>query len=294
MGIFDYHLHLWPHEEAETWLSIDQIADYCDEAARHGVTEVALTEHLHRFTQVTDIVGRFWETTESNPVLQRSMARYFDHHARSDLDAYVELALEAKAQGLPVKVGLEVDYYRGQMDQVGALLDQYPFDVLLGSIHWIGGWRFDDHSDADQLAEWDVRQVDACWDAYCEAIEELAATKTCDVLAHPDLIKYAGRIPENPAEWWDRLAEAAKASGMAAELSSAGWRTMAKEQYPAVPLLERFLAREVPMTTASDAHRLARVAERMEDLVALASSVGLTELASFEARVRSSVPLGQP
>ena len=288
----DYHLHLWPHEDAETWLSIDQIADYCEEAARHGVTEVALTEHLHRFTQVSDIVGRFWETTESNPVLQRSMAEYFDHHARSDLDAYVELALQAKSEGLPVKVGLEVDYYQGQMDQVGDLLNQYPFDVLLGSVHWIGGWRFDDKEDLDQLAEWDARQVDACWDAYCDAIDELAATKTCDVLAHPDLIKYTGRIPESPVEWWDRLAESAESSGVAAELSSAGWRTDAAEQYPAVPLLNRFIERGVPMTTASDAHRLVRVSERMDDLVSLASSAGITHLASFEGRVRTQVPLG--
>jgi histidinol-phosphatase (PHP family) len=288
----DYHLHLWPHEDAETWLSIDQIADYCEEAARHGVTEVALTEHLHRFTQVSDIVGKFWETTESNPVLQRSMAEYFDHHARSDLDAYVELALQAKSEGLPVKVGLEVDYYQGQMDQVGDLLNQYPFDVLLGSVHWIGGWRFDDKEDLDQLAEWDARQVDACWDAYCDAIDELAATNTCDVLAHPDLIKYTGRIPESPVEWWDRLAESAERSGMAAELSSAGWRTDAAEQYPAVPLLNRFIERGVPMTTASDAHRLVRVSERMDDLVTLASSAGITHLASFEGRVRTQVPLG--
>jgi len=74
-------------------------------------------------------------------------------------------------------------------------------------------------------------------------------------------------------------------------LSSAGWRTKAQEQYPAVPLLERFLVAGVPMTTASDAHQLDRVSERMEDLGSLAASVGLLELASFEGRVRTNVPL---
>ncbi len=289
--MLDYHLHLWTHEQADTWLSIDQIAAYCEEAARHGVKEIALTEHLHRFSQVNDVVGKFWESTESNPALQASMADYFDHHARSDLDAYVELAMKAKQEGLPVKIGMEVDYYRGQMDDVGDLLAQYPFDVLLGSVHWIGGWRFDDRHDAVQFAEWDVRDVDDCWDAYCEAIQELADTQTCDVFAHPDLIKYMGRIPANPTEWWDRLAETVKNSGMAAELSSAGWRTKAQEQYPAVPLLERFLVAGVPMTTASDAHQLDRVSERLEDLGSLAASVGLLELASFEGRVRTNVPL---
>ena len=49
----------------------------------------------------------------------------------------------AKGAGLPVVAGLEVDYFPDQMDQVAALLGNYPFDVLLGSVHWIGAWLFD-------------------------------------------------------------------------------------------------------------------------------------------------------
>ncbi len=288
--MLDYHLHLWTHEDPTTWLSLDQIAAYCERAQAHGVGEIAITEHLHRFSQATDLVGRFWETTESNPGLQRQIAAYFDHHTGSDLDAYVELCLEAKAAGLPVKIGMEVDYYRGQMGEVSALLEAYPFDVLLGSVHWIGGWQFDDLDNQAQMAEWEVREVDACWDAYTEALEELAATGACDVLAHPDLIKVNGRIPSNPTEWWDRIAEAAKSSGMAAELSSAGWRKPVGEQYPAMPLLERLVAAGVPMTTASDAHATDRVAERSEDLADLVDAAGIETLASFIGRQRVDVP----
>jgi len=287
--VLDYHLHLWPHERADTWLSIDQIADYCEQAARHGVTELALTEHLHRFHQTAELVGSFWETTESSAPVIEEMAAYFDHHARSDLDAYVELAQEAKRQGLPVKIGMEVDYYRGQMDKVAELLGQYPFDVLLGSVHWIGAWQFDDIDNAVHMAEWSARDVDDCWDAYCDGIEELAATGACDVLAHPDLIKVAGRMPSNPVEWWDRIAEAAADSGMAAELSSAGWHKPIGEQYPAIPLLDRFVAAGVPMTTASDAHRTERVGDRSEELRQLLDAAGVTTLASFEARRRFDV-----
>ena len=289
--MLDYHLHLWPHEDPTTWLSLEQIAEYCEMAASHGVTEVAITEHLYRFTQATDMVGEFWKTTEDDPKLQAALAASFDHHTGADLDAYVELCLDAKAAGLPVRIGMEVDYYRGQMDQVADLLAGYPFDVLLGSIHWIGGWIFDDVDNALHMAEWDVRDVDDCWDAYTTALEELAATQTCDVLAHPDLIKIAGRIPSNPTEWWDRIAEAASTSGMAAELSSAGWRKPIGEQYPSIPLLERFVASGVPMTTASDAHHLGHVADRSEDLASLVASSGLTSLASFEGRVRTDVPI---
>src|SRR5579871_1723958 len=110
------------------------------------------------------------------------------------------------------------------MDVVASLLAGYPFDVLLGSVHWLGAWRFDVLDDPVTMAEWSARDVDAVGDAYTRAMEELAATATCDVLAHPDLIKIAGRRPAVPDEWYDRLAEAARDAGMAAELSSAGWR----------------------------------------------------------------------
>ena len=176
------------------------------------------------------------------------------------------------------------------MDDVAGLLAGYPFDVLLGSVHWVGGWRFDDLDDPASMAEWSVRQVDACWEAYTEALEELAASGACDVLAHPDLIKAAGYVPDAPAEWWDRIAEAAVASGMAAEVSSAGWRKPVGEQYPALGLLERFVAGGVPLTTASDAHRLEHVADRADDLRAVLGAAGAGVLQGYRGRTRLPGP----
>jgi histidinol-phosphatase (PHP family) len=289
--VLDYHLHLWPHDDAEGPLSLDQLAQYCDAANERGVSEIAITEHLFRFHQATDLVGEFWADEDASSEMKASMASYIDHHTGVDLDAYVQLLLDAQAQGLPLKIGLEVDYYRGQMDRVAGLLAQYPFDVLLGSIHWIGTWRFDELENALQMEHWDSATVDDCWDAYCEALEELAATNTVDVLAHPDLIKVAGRIPTNPAEWWDRLAEATRRADIAAELSSAGWRKPVGEQYPATPLLARFVAAGVPMTTASDAHAVAVVGERVGDLNELARGVGLSSISSFTQRQRFEVAI---
>ncbi|MEI6700785.1 MAG: histidinol-phosphatase [Actinomycetota bacterium] len=289
--MLDYHLHLWPHSKRETPMVLAQLAAYCERAQEKGVVEIALTEHLHRFTQLDDVVGKFWEGAPNEAHLEASMASYFDHHVQADLDAYVELCLEAKRQGLPVVMGMEVDYYRGQMDGVSELLAQYPFDVLLGSIHWIGIWQFDDVDGQVAMAEWKTRDVAACWDAYTEALEELAATKSCDVLAHPDLVKVAGYRPGAPTEWWDRIAEAASTSNMAAEVSSAGWRKPANELYPAPGLLERLVAKGVPLTTASDAHRLEHVADRAEDLHAILTAAGVTELQGYLERTPHAVQL---
>jgi histidinol-phosphatase (PHP family) len=291
--VLDYHLHLWPHSRSDAPLSLEQVAAYCERAQAAGVVEIALTEHLFRFTQADRLLGGFWEDDEPSADLRRSMADYWSFHARADLDAYVETVIEAKRAGLPVVLGLEVDYYRGRMDQVAALLEGYPFDVLIGSVHWIGAWRFDDLGDSVSMDQWSARSVDSCWDAYTDAIEELAATRTCDVLAHPDLIKVTGRRPESPVEWWDRIAEAAAANGTAAEISSAGWRKPVGEQYPAEPLLVRMAAHGVAFTTASDAHHEAEVADRADDLRALLSSVGVERLCGFRRRQPHTVPLAQ-
>ena len=216
--MLDYHLHLWPHSQSDAETTVEQVAAYCEHATAHGVTEIALTEHLFRFTQAKDRLGGFWNELPGER-LRPGMAAYWDHHARVDLDQYVEVVEAVKATGLPVVLGLEVDYYRDRMDDVADLLDGYPFDVLIGSVHWLDTWRFDVLNDPLVMAEWEVRDIDAVWDEYTRAMEELGASGVCDVFAHPDLVKIAGRIPAIPDEFYDRMAEAAVRSGMAAEVS---------------------------------------------------------------------------
>lgn len=288
--MLDYHLHLWPHEESSVWFKLDQIADYCEEAARHGVNELALTEHTHRFVDVASVVGPFWLRFGHEPT-SVTMAEYWDFHARNSLEEYVTLAQRAKDEGLPVKIGLEVDYYRGQMDDVSALLAQYPFDVLIGSVHWLDTWQLDDIDSEVNMHEWAVRDVDACWRAYADALDELCATRSVDVLAHPDLIKVAGFRARRPEEFWDAMAESAARVDVSMECSSAGWKKPVEEQYPAEGFLDRLVAKGLTFTTASDAHSEARVAERASDLASMLEARGVNEVASYTKRQRQMIPL---
>ncbi|HEX2064186.1 MAG TPA: PHP domain-containing protein, partial [Acidimicrobiales bacterium] len=217
--MLDYHLHLWAHGQRAEAPGVEQLAAYCEQAASRGVTEIAVTEHLFRFRQAAAALGGFWDD-DPDPRLRRAMAAYWDEHARADLDAYVDVVERAKAEGLPVVLGLEVDHYAGRMERVAGLLREYPFDVVLGSVHWLGAWGFDDYENPVVAAEWDVRTTEEVWSSYADAVEELAASRVCDVLAHPDLCKVTGRFPAVPAEHYERMAEAAASSGMAAEVSS--------------------------------------------------------------------------
>lgn len=290
--MLDYHLHLWRHGPRPLQTSLEQIAAYCERATAAGVTEIALTEHLFRFDQA-DALLRGWWNADPDPALRDAMATYWDEERGADLDRYVEVVLAAKAEGLPVVLGLEVDFYPGRMDDVARLLGGYPFDVLLGSVHWIGAWGFDNREVAAFAAAWESRAVDDIWRTYTDALEELAASGTCDVLAHPDLVKVYGRRPGAATidECHARMADAAARSGIAAEVSSAGLRKPAGEAYPAPSLLDAFNRSGVPVTTASDAHHLDHVADRRAELRDLLHASGYGALCGFERRVARVVPL---
>ncbi|MDP8976000.1 MAG: histidinol-phosphatase [Actinomycetota bacterium] len=288
--MLDYHLHLWQHGKPATNVSVEQLESYCEQAASLGITEIALTEHLFRFAQADAVLAGFWDD-DPNASLRAAMAAYWEQHASADLDAYVETVQAAKAAGLNLVLGLEVDHYAGRMDKVAALLDGYPFDFLLGSVHWLGAWGFDNYEDAVMNAEWDARGVEEVWDRYLSALEELADSAVCDVLAHPDLAKVTGRRPAVLGEYHDRIAEAVSVSGMTAEVSSAGWRKPVAEAYPDPALLVRLAAASVPVTTASDAHQLAEVGAGVNDLRPLLADAGYQSVTAYRARRPVSVAL---
>jgi len=293
--VLDYHLHLWEHGPRPLEVTLERVAAYCEQAAKQGVTEIALTEHLSRFRQADSVLGGWWEDEriESTPALRDAMSSFWreDLGEGCDLDRYVEVVLAAKAEGLPVVLGLEVDFYEDRMDDVASILDGYPFDVLLGSVHWIGTWGFDNGGSDVFFEEWSKREIEDVWEAYTRSLEELADSGVCDVLAHPDLVKIMGHLPRVPDEWYDRMAEAAVRSGMAAEVSSAGWRKPVGEAYPAPTLLQRFNARGVPITTATDAHVLERVGERRDDVRELCVAAGYDSLQAYRERSPRKVEL---
>jgi histidinol-phosphatase (PHP family) len=287
--VLDYHLHLWDHGQAPAGVTIDRIAAYWRRAEAQGVTEIAVTEHVFRFQQVVGVLEGFWEDDPQRE-LHPSMAAWWSGEGRVDLDRYVDVALQARASGLPVVVGLEVDHYPGRMEALAELLDQYPFDVLLGSVHWLGAWAFDEPEVAPFANEWVRRGAERAWTDYAGAIEELAATGAVDVLAHPDYMKTCGPMPLAPDEFYRRIAEAAAASGLAAEVSSAAWAEV-DEPYPAPALLTRFRECGVPVTTASDAHDEPDVATRANDLAEIVRRAGYDELAAYRDRRRCAVEI---
>jgi histidinol-phosphatase (PHP family) len=259
--IIDYHLHLRDSEERIAH-TVDAVEPCGDTAAARGVDEIGFTEHVYYFRQTRRLWSRPYQT----------------ERCVYDLDTYVDAVLEAKGRGLPVKLGLEVDYVGERQHELAAILRPYPWDYLLGSVHWIDGLSVDSSPEGGAWAEWPVDEV---WRRYLEALAELAGSGHVDVLAHPDLAKIFGLRPER--------IEYPRLNGVALEISTAGRYKPVGELYPDLELLRHA---GLPITLASDAHAPQNVGRDFAHALELARAAGYDTVTVFEGRQARQEQLG--
>jgi histidinol-phosphatase (PHP family) len=261
--IVDYHMHL-RNEREEIDHTVAAVERFVARAAERGVDEIGMTEHVYYFRQTREL----WDLT------------YQTERCVYDLDVYVDALVEAKRQGMPVKVALEVDYIGELQPRLTEILAPYPWDYLLGSVHWIGGEAVD-----ARPGMWATHEVEEVWDAYFGALAELAGSGAVDVLAHPDLAKIYGQRPDGDLErFWSRL----DGIDVAFEISTAGLRKPVGELYPDAG----FLRHAPAVTLASDAHEPRLVGEDFALAVEHARVAGFDTVSVFEGRRRRQEPLG--
>jgi histidinol-phosphatase (PHP family) len=255
--IVDYHMHL-RNSRGEIAHDTASVEPFVETALARGVDEIGFTEHVYYFEQTRSL----WTVP------------YQTERCVRDLDDYCDAVLEAKRRGLPVKLALEVDYVGAEQPRLAEILDPYPWDYLIGSVHWLDGDAVDSWPGI-----WERHETDVVWRRYFAALGELAPF--VDVLAHPDLPKIFGRRPADPAAYYPEL------DGVALEISTAGLRKPVGELYP-----DRALLGRAPITLASDAHEPHLVGEDFDQALALARSAGYETVTVFECRRARQEPLG--
>ncbi len=290
----DYHIHLHDHEPRSApgpepgVYPPGHIEAYVAAAAERGVRELGFTEHLYRFVEAADVLGNFWER-EPDPDLVAQTAEFVTMDRVLSLEGYVASVVDAKDRGLPVLLGLEVDFFPDTFDAVVDFLAPYPWDFLIGAVHWIGGWSLD-HTGA--TFEFERRGVERAYEDYFELEAALADTGAVDVLAHADVVKKLGyRLAAPPIDLYERVAKAAAGSGTAVEVSSAGLYAPAAEVYPAPEMLSAFHDEGVPITLGSDAHLPEDAARGHDAVVHAARTAGYTHRLRYAARRSHEVPL---
>jgi histidinol-phosphatase (PHP family) len=260
--------------EGPVELTVEAVERFVAQAGERGVDEIAFTEHMYYFRQAEPFL--------SHP--------YHRERVAHDLDDYCDAILEAKSQGLPVKLGLELEWIPGRDAELAELLESYPWDFLLGSVHLVDGEAVDMESDP----LWARLPVSEVWRRYFLELAALARSGLADVLAHPDLVKIFGRRPAaaEVEAHHDEAAAAFAEAGVAVEVSTAGLRKPVGELYPDLGLLARCRERGVGATLASDAHVAHDVGRDFEAGLDHLRSAGYETVTVFDGRVGRQESLG--
>lgn len=265
--IADYHVHthLCGHAHGT-------IKEMVESAVRKGFGEVGIADHLP-LTFADD----------------RTLSM-----APDDLPGYVEEVLGLKdefADLISVRLGIEADYHPPTLDVITRMLDSFPFDYVIGSVHVLGEWIFDDPRTSDR---YDSLDLDDFYVKYLEAVKAMAGTGLYDIIGHADLPKKFNRRPSIDLGqfYLDLLREAGKA-GMCFEVNTAGLRWPAGEMYPEPEFIRIAAELGVPVTLGSDAHGPGDVGRDFDLALEAIRAAGYRELATFKERRMTLVPLDE-
>ena len=188
-----------------------------------------------------------------------------------------------------IRLGMEMDFLPDQTDLPRDFCRKYDFDYVIGSVHHIGKWGFDQESQADLYEKKSVRAI---YESYFDLVKQLIRSGLFDIVGHIDLVKKFGYFPE---EGWEdiqeEMAEVLAESRMVVELNTSGRDKPVGEFYPGPSFLSRLIKRGVQITLGSDSHDPAHVGRYFDEAVALLKKLGCKEVMSFEKRKMAPVSL---
>lgn len=265
--MIDYHLHT-----ARCCHATGTLEDYLAEAEAKQLQEIGFADHFPL------------ELLNYTPRVQVTM------HP-GELEEYIRQVenLKDRANGLIVKVGIEVDYLPGTEEKLANLLSQYRFDYVIGSIHFMDDWDFTHPCYADDYKNQDIL---ALYSRYFNLLRELCLSRLFDIVGHIDVIKKFGYRPDGDLEFfWNETAGILAKTETAFELNTAGRDAPVGEFYPDRRFLEICSREGVAVTTGSDAHCPEQVGRYFPEAIRLLFEAGYSELAVFDQRQKSSRPL---
>ncbi len=261
---FDYHLH--------THFSCDSqaaMAEMCQAALAQGLPEIGFTEHV-----------------DYNP--QDSCHDYFRLEPWA---AELEACRRQYDGQLTLRAGLEIGEPHDYPAETQTLLTQYPFDYVIGSLHWVGT------NDIFGQAFFE-RPADEAFRHYFEELERMTRLGDFDVVGHLEVVTRMGYevyAEYNLARYEDvirAVLASCIARGLTLELNTWSVRRSIRRITPAPEILRWY--REMGgerVTLGSDAHQPERIAQDFDTAMAALREVGIRYVTQFQKRQATLIPL---
>lgn len=252
--MLDLHVHLLGHNDREA--NRENIRAFLDQASKRGLKEIGFADHDY-----------YWD--QMNFPLIREVAEDYPH--------------------LAVRIGLEAEYRPNEEGRIKHLLEQFPFDFVIGSIHEIDGWIFDIPEEEHMHRK---KEADELYRGYFDVVTRAARSGLFTTIGHFDLIKVFGVRPSS-----DILALADEAltsvaeHGLALEVNTNGRYKPVGEFYPEQRLMEEIQRRGINFTLGSDAHCAAVVGRDIDEASQLLRQIGVRSVVGFASLDKVSYPL---
>jgi histidinol-phosphatase (PHP family) len=255
--LIDYHVHTDNSMDSKT-----PMAEMCARAIQLGLSEIAFTDHFNN--HLLDIDLGFYDPE-----------RYF-----RDIEG-----CRAAFPGLTILAGIEVGEPHRHWRKAGPILERYPYDIVLGSVHWVGNHNM------FHPRYYQSRLPEAAFRAYFAEVVRMVEHGGFDVLAHVDVVKRVGfdvyRQFDTQAFEADIRAiwQACIANRIMPEINTKSLRMAVRELHPA-PLALGWYAEMggTHLTFGSDAHRRDSLGDGIPEASAAARHTGLDQIARFRGR----------
>ena len=281
---FDYHMHFEKGDYKVEWAK-----GFFEAAKKRGLNEIGITEHAHTFPEFEDL---YYEDL----ILDDSFVGSFQkkwlktNKFKHTIDDYFNFMAQLREYGYEAKIGIEVCNFQNQA-KVREILDKYPFDYVIGSIHFIRGWAYDSE---EIKAEWQQHSLEDIYEWYTQEIEHLCAGGLYDVLGHPFNIRLYKYFPDfDVTPYLLRAVQALKKADMGIDVNTGTYyRYPVQEISPYGDFLKLAKEYELPIITSSDAHKPEDCGAYIDDAIKYVKEYGYIEGMTFNKRKRTMVPLG--
>lgn len=273
----DYHVHPGYSIDAEDV----NILDYCRQALLLGLKEICFTPHLE-----VDPVRRHrdWFVRLKGKLHPMEDTTWLDHYLMEIEEARRQL----NGKGLVVKAGLEVGYQPGCEKTIEKILNTYPFDFVLGSIHClrhqsISSWH-------ESRSYFSCHTLEEVCREYFLALKEAVQSNLFDCIGHVDLYRRYGEffwgtdIKKAHEGFIEPIFEEMARRNIGLEINTSSLRRGLADFHPSEEIL--LLAQRCGIkifTVGSDAHRLEDLGASIDKAVMKLKKMGLAPY-SYTAR----------
>jgi histidinol-phosphatase (PHP family) len=291
------HTRLWAEETVELLQKRmtqgcyheDWIQRYLQKGRERDIHRFGVVDHLYRFVECKAYYEQFMLIDDSP--LGQLQKKWLDQVCTCSIETYVNTLRKVAEQEEDVSIGVEADFFVGGEEQLKALLEPFDWDYVIGSVHYLDGWGFDNPAVQDRFQTMDLERL---YDQHYDTVKQAIASGLFDFIAHLDNLKVFGYRPDEAKllPQYREIAKALSAAGMATEINTGLlYRYPVKEMCPSPRFLQALFEHNVPITLSSDAHFPDDIGMHLDDALSLARKTGYKEIAYFKNRQRYLLPL---